>query len=322
MAAALCTQMLPTPALPSIHAVAVCVLQTTAKASEFASELNAYRETEGAIATALATASVEDLPEAAACAAAATAGTAAGTESSADGTPAWLEAEARAGGEARSRSLKVQVLALRRALFKVARRAVKRGASEEQVGGDIDEAVGSVPSPPSQTPATAATSADTAGVDASGAAGDAVAPAPTTSLDRYRRALGVTSAPVLRADAAAALGQAGVDGGIAGQSGMPASADSEVVEPPAPIDHAVRGEAAVGSFSPSGAAAGGGGAEHVEPTEAGGEVTVGLLGFLLAPPIAIADALAAASEAVFGTDEEEDSKAGSDAGPVAVRTPL
>ncbi|KAA0157138.1 hypothetical protein FNF29_00490 [Cafeteria roenbergensis] len=204
----------------------------TAQAGSLSSELNAYRETEGAIATALAAVTAKG-----------SGGASPGADGSApvgeDGVPAWLEAEARAGGEARARSLKLQVLALRQALFRVARKAVSRGADSAQVADYISEAVDG------------------------------------------GRAEEREEEEVVEEEEEEASGD-----------------DGDVVMPPAPIDvvHAtVEDEDTPKTQTPLS-----------DQGDASTNAAVGLLGMVLAPPIVLADALAAVSEAFFGAEEDEE----------------
>ncbi|CAE7497834.1 unnamed protein product [Symbiodinium sp. KB8] len=311
--------------------------QETAQAGSLSSELNAYRETEGAIATALAAVTAKG-----------SGGASPGADGSApvgeDGVPAWLEAEARAGGEARARSLKLQVLALRQALFRVARKAVSRGADSAQVADYISEAVdggdaaaaaaaaaaelggaaaaAAAPSPGSLTTSAAATAAggDSAGGDT------AVQPAIASEGGAAQAAAGRLAAAAVSGERTAAKARAGdptprsalapaaADGQGAAAGRAEEREEEEVVEeeeeeeasgddgdvvmPPAPIDvvHAtVEDEDTPKTQTPLS-----------DQGDASTNAAVGLLGMVLAPPIVLADALAAVSEAFFGAEEDEE----------------
>ncbi len=309
-------------------------MQETAQAGSLSSELNAYRETEGAIATALAAVTAKG-----------SGGASPGADGSApvgeDGVPAWLEAEARAGGEARARSLKLQVLALRQALFRVARKAVSRGADSTQVADYISEAVdggdaaaaaaaaelggaaaaAAAPSPGSLTTSAAATAAggDSAGGDAAAqpaiaseggaaqAAAGRLAAAAVSGERTGAKARAGDPTPRSALAPAAADGQGAAAGRaeereeeevVVEEEEEASGDDGDVVMPPAPIDvvHAtVEDEDTPKTQTPLS-----------DQGDASTNAAVGLLGMVLAPPIVLADALAAVSEAFFGAEEDEE----------------
>ena len=310
-------------------------MQETAQAGSLSSELNAYRETEGAIATALAAVTAKG-----------SGGARPGADGSApvgeDGVPAWLEAEARAGGEARARSLKLQVLALRQALFRVARKAVSRGADSAQVADYISEAVdggdaaaaaaaaaelggaaaaAAAPSPGSLTTSAAATAAggDSAGGDAAAqpaiaseggaaqAAAGRLAAAAVSGERTGAKARAGDPTPRSALAPAAADGQGAAAGRaeereeeevVEEEEEEASGDDGDVVMPPAPIDvvHAtVEDEDTPKTQTPLS-----------DQGDASTNAAVGLLGMVLAPPIVLADALAAVSEAFFGAEEDEE----------------
>jgi len=182
--------------------------------------------------------------------------------------------------------LKLQVLALRRALFRVARQAVKRGADEENVSSHIDAAIGD---------AGAAGEPQAADVDDAKppAAPQAADGAAESALDRYRERLGV------------AAGAAGRDSDDTGDEAQATEGDGAG---PDTGDAVLMPPAAERSASTSSVATVAGdkvGSPHPERSDGTG-AAVSFLGLLLSPPIMIADALAAASEAVFGASDDAD----------------
>jgi hypothetical protein len=222
----------------------VCLLQVRDHARTLAVEVNTYRETEGAIARALAAAAAAPTDEEAKSASPAGDG---------EAVPEWLRAEASAGSEARSRSLRLQVMALRRALLSVARRSLQEGADPVLVTEDLRSAgVEGLPT-------------------ASSADGDETPPARAEPLDT-------------------------------------------VLMAPGPIHEEVTEDKPVVEEEPEEAMHKG--PTHRVPQGDAGEAepVVGLLGLLLAPPIAVADALASVTEALFGTDEEEELSDGEEEG--------